>query len=391
MNALSSPLIISLIGCALLTAGCSKNDNPPARETAAQAAAQARQADPMVVELSPEMSKQFRVESATMSDIAIEQKVSGRIEANERLTTRIGSSITGRIVQVMAEVGDRVKAGQPLAKLASPELTNAQLAYLRALSATKLAERTVERAEALVAADVIGTAELHRREVELSVARAELRAATDQLRLIGLRPESIERLQETGSITSEVTIRATRNGVVIERKVSQGQVAQPGDPLFTVADLSNVWVIGALPEQDANSVQLNQNVEVEVAALGSQRLTGRIVFVSDTVQPETRTVPIRTEVNNPKFELKPQMLATLKLNGTRIKQLAVPATAVVRENEKDYVFVKLADHRFRLTEVTLDDAAGELRPVRKGLDEGTPIVVDGSFHLNSQRKRAELE
>lgn len=391
MNALSSPLIISLIGCALLTAGCSKNDNPPARETAAQAAAQARQADPMVVELSPEMSKQFRVESATMSDIAIEQKVSGRIEANERLTARIGSSITGRIVQVMAEVGDRVKAGQPLAKLASPELTNAQLAYLRALSATKLAERTVERAEALVAADVIGTAELQRREVELSVARAELRAATDQLRLIGLRPESIERLQETGSITSEVTIRATRNGVVIERKVSQGQVAQPGDPLFTVADLSNVWVIGALPEQDANSVQLNQNVEVEVAALGSQRLTGRIVFVSDTVQPETRTVPIRTEVNNPKFELKPQMLATLKLNGTRIKQLAVPATAVVRENEKDYVFVKLADHRFRLTEVTLDDAAGELRPVRKGLDEGTPIVVDGSFHLNSQRKRAELE
>lgn len=391
MNALSSPLIISLIGCALLAAGCGKNENAPAGAAATQAAAQARQVDPMVVELTPEMSKQFRVESATMSDIAIEQKVSGRIEANERLTTRIGSSITGRIVQVMAEVGDRVKAGQPLAKLASPELTNAQLAYLRALSATKLAERTVERAEALVAADVIGTAELHRREVELSVARAELRAATDQLRLIGLRPESIERLQETGSITSEVTIRATRSGVVIERKVSQGQVAQPGDPLFTVADLSNVWVIGALPEQDANSVRLNQNVEVEVAALGSERLNGRIVFVSDTVQPDTRTVPIRTEVNNPKFELKPQMLATLKLNGTRIKQLAVPATAVVRENEKDYVFVKLADHRFRLTEVTLDDAAGELRPVRKGLDEGTPIVVDGSFHLNSQRKRAELE
>jgi membrane fusion protein, heavy metal efflux system len=390
MNALSSPLIISLIGCALLTAGCGKNDTPPKRDAAAQAAAQAR-TDPMVVELTPEMSKQFRVESATMSDIAIEQKVSGRIEANERLTTRIGSSVTGRIVQVMAEVGDRVKAGQPLAKLASPELTNAQLAYLRALSSTKLAERAVERAEALIAADVIGTAELHRREVELSVARAELRAATDQLRLIGLRSDSIERLHQTGAITSEVTIRATRDGVVIERKVSQGQVAQPGDPLFTVADLSNVWVIGALPEQDANSVQLNQNVEVEVAAMGSQRMTGRIVFVSDTVQPETRTVPIRTEVNNPKFELKPQMLATLKLNGLRVKQLAVPGTAVVRENDKDYVFVKLADNRFRLTEVTLDDAAGELRPVRKGLDEGTPIVVDGSFHLNSQRKRAELE
>jgi cobalt-zinc-cadmium efflux system membrane fusion protein len=321
----------------------------------------------------------------------IEQKVSGRIEANERLTMRIGSSVTGRVIQVFAEVGDRVKAGQSLATLSSPELTNAQLSYLRALSMSSLAERAVERAKALVAADVIGTAELQRREVELSVARAELRAAHDQLQLIGLREETIEKLRQTGAIASEVNIRATRSGVVIERKVSQGQVAQPGDPMFTVADLSNVWVVGALPELDANSVQLNQKVDVQVSALGIQKLSGRIVFVSDTVQPDTRTVPIRTEVNNPKFELKPQMLATLTISGMHVKQLAVPATAVVRENDKDYVFVKIAENRFRLTEVTLDTAAGELRPVRKGIDEGTPIVVDGSFHLNSQRKRAELE
>lgn len=390
MRASTLTLSIGLLAATLFLAGCGKEDASPDRAQAG-ARAEPQAVDPMVVELSPEMSKQFLVEPATMSNVSIEQRVAGRIEANERLTNRIGSSITGRIVQVLAEVGDRVKAGQPLAKLASPELTSAQLAYLRAQSATKLAERSVERAQALVAADVIGTAELQRREVELSVARAELRAATDQLRLIGLRQESIERLQDTGAITSEVTIRANRAGVVIERKVSQGQVAQPGDPLFTVADLSNVWVIGALPEQDANSVQLNQKVDVEVAALGTQRLTGRIVFISDTVQQDTRTVPIRTEVNNPKFELKPQMLATLRLNGTYVKQLAVPATAVVRENDRDYVFVKLADHRFRLTEVTLDPAAGDLRPVRKGLDEGTPIVVDGTFHLNSQRKRAELE
>jgi cobalt-zinc-cadmium efflux system membrane fusion protein len=337
------------------------------------------------------MTKAFRVEPATMADIAIEQKVSGRIEANERLTMRIGSSVTGRVIQVFAEVGDRVKAGQSLATLSSPELTNAQLSYLRALSMSSLAERAVERAKALVAADVIGTAELQRREVELSVARAELRAAHDQLRLIGLGEETIEKLRQTGAIASEVNIRATRSGVVIERKVSQGQVAQPGDPMFTVADLSNVWVVGALPELDANSVQLNQKVDVQVSALGIQKLSGRIVFVSDTVQPDTRTVPIRTEVNNPKFELKPQMLATLTISGMHVKQLAVPATAVVRENDKDYVFVKIAENRFRLTEVTLDTAAGELRPVRKGIDEGTPIVVDGSFHLNSQRKRAELE
>jgi cobalt-zinc-cadmium efflux system membrane fusion protein len=115
------------------------------------------------------------------------------------------------------------------------------------------------------------------------------------------------------------------------------------------------------------------------------------VYISDTVQPDTRTVPIRTEVDNPKSELKPQMLATLRLNGLFVEQLAVPSAAVVRENDKDYVFVKVAENRYRLTEVQLDPAAGELRPVRSGIDVGTPIVVDGSFHLNSQRKRAELE
>lgn len=388
MKAQPTPMFLAIAAAALIASGCSKEAPPPAKAPPAETAA--RQ-DPMEVVLTPEMAKQFRIEKAALADIAVTQRVAGRIEANERLTTRIGASVTGRVMNVLTEVGDRVKAGQVLATLASPELTNAQLAYLRALSATKLAERTVERAQALVAADVIGTAELQRREVELSVARAELRAASDQLRLIGLSPGAIERLRESGAIASEVPITSTRTGIVIERKVSQGQVAQPGDPLFTVADLSNVWVVGALPEQDANSVQLNQRVEVEVSALGADKLTGRIVYVSDTVQPETRTVPIRTEVQNPKYELKPQMLASLKLNGMHAKQLAVPAAAVVRENDKDYVFVHLGEQRFRLTEVTLDEAAGDLRPVRKGLDEGTPIVVDGSFHLNSQRKRAELE
>ena len=379
----------TLLLCAVLLVsyGCGKNDAPktkPAEQTVAKL-------NPLDVVLKEEMAKQFVIEPAQVVELAVVQKVSGRIEANEQRTTRIGSSITGRVTQVMAEVGDRVKAGQPLAKLASPELSNAQLGFLRALSATKLAERSVERAQQLVTADVIGHAELQRREVELSVARAELRAATDQLRLIGLSEALIERLRETGALASEVAITANRTGIVVERKVSQGQVAQPGDPLFTVADLSNVWVVGALPEQDANSVHLNQLVEVEVAALGKQKLKGRIVFVSDTVQQDTRTVPIRTSVENPKFELKPQMLATLHLSGGLRKQLAVPGSAVVRENDKDYVFVQIEKNHFRLTEVELDPAAGELRPVKKGISEGTFIVVDGSFHLNSQRKRAELE
>jgi len=115
--------------------------------------------------------------------------------------------------------------------------------------------------------------------------------------------------------------------VVIDRKVSQGQVVQPGDEMFTVADLSKVWVVGSLPEQAAQSVQRGQMVEIEIPAI-DRKVSGRVVFVSDTIQPETRTVTVRTELDNRKRELKPQMLASLRIASTVKKMVVIPETAV---------------------------------------------------------------
>lgn len=172
-------------------------------------------------------------------------------------------------------------------------------------------------------------------------------------------------------------------------------MAQPGDPLFTVADLSNVWVVGALPEQIARSVQTGQNVQIDVPALGltveEAPISGKIIYVGDTVSPETRTVTIRTQVDNKDLALKPQMLATMKIQGAMEKTLAIPALAVVRENDKDHVYVKKAENHYRLTPVELGAVSGGLRPVVKGLSEGSQIVIEGAFHLNNERKRAELE
>ncbi|MEG1736069.1 MAG: efflux RND transporter periplasmic adaptor subunit, partial [Comamonas sp.] len=280
-------------------------------------------------------------------------------------------------------------------RVASPELTTAQLAYMRASATATLAERAVERARQLIAADVIGSAELQRRESEAQIARAELRAAGDQLQLMGISGDALTRLRGQGSIAPNAAVTASSAGIVIERQVSQGQVAQPGDPLFTVADLSNVWVVGALPEQMARSVQTGQSVQVDVPALGltpdEGPLSGKIIYVGDTVSPETRTVTIRTQVDNKDHALKPQMLATMRIQGAMEKTLAIPGGAVVRENDKDHVYVKKAENHYRLTPVELGAASGGLRPVLKGLSEGTQIVVEGSFHLNNERKRAELE
>lgn len=377
-----SALPAALLAAAIL-AGCGKGEDTSARREPA--------ADPNLVVVNAEMARNFKVAPLAEQLIDIQRDVPGRIEANEQLVTRIGASVTGRVTDVLAEVGARVKAGQVLARVSSPELTNAQLAYLRAHSQTAQAERAVERAQLLIQADVIGSAELQRREAELSIARAELRAAADQLLLLGVSENYIERLRSTGQLNTYANINATRSGVVIERKVSQGQVAQPGDPLFTVADLSKVWVVGALPEQDAAAVQVGQKVQARVPALGERQFSGRVVFVSDTISPETRTLMVRTEVDNADRALKPQMLATLRISGQSRQQLAVPETAVVRDSDRDHVFVALADGQFRLTPVELGAAANGVRPLLKGPAVGTPVVVDGAFHLNNERKRAELE
>ena len=385
-------LALALAGLTTLTlTGCGKEE-PAAAVAAADTKAEL---DPMEVVVSAEMATNFKTAAVTQAEVASVQEVAGRIEANERKVTRIGAAVTGRVTEVLAETGDRVKAGQTLARVASPELTTAQLAYMRASATATLAERSVERARQLIAADVIGSAELLRRESEVQIARAELRAAGDQLKLMGLSADALSSLRAKGNVAPNAAITASAAGIVIERQVSQGQVAQPGDPLFTVADLSNVWVVGALPEQIARSVQTGQNVQIDVPALGltveEAPISGKIIYVGDTVSPETPTVTIRTQVDNKDLALKPQMLATMKIQGSMEKTLAIPALAVVRENDKDHVYVKKAENHYRLTPVELGAASGGLRPVLKGLSEGSQIVVEGAFHLNNERKRAELE
>ena len=371
-------LCLALVAC--------KPTAPQSEATAAKPAS-----DPLVVRLEPAMAARFTVAQVQRADIVPVQEVPGRIEANERQVTRIGASVTGRVTEVLVEVGDRLVSGQALARVASPELTQAQMAYLRAHSSAALAERAVERARQLFQADVIGSAELQRRESELAMARAEQRAMGDQLRLMGIGTAALDQLREKGTLQPHAAVVSPQAGVVIERKVSNGQVAQPGDPLFTVADLGNVWVVGALPEQTARTVQVGQRVDIEVPALGGRELSGKIVYVGDTVSPETRTVPIRTQVDNRARDLKPQMLATMRIRGEGSPQLVVPQEAVVRENDRDHVYLRQGEGVYRYTAVDLGPAQNGLRPVLKGLAEGDPVVVQGAFHLHNERKRAELQ
>lgn len=376
----------AVIIVALLVAGCGG-------EEAASPNKEARQEpeDVNSITIRPELVQRITLGQPTMVDLADKLQVPSQVEVDEERLVSIGSYVTGRIIDLYVTLGESVDAGAPLARISSPELTQAQLAYLRASSRTVLAQKAAERAHHLLSADVIAIAEVERRESELEVSRAELEAAKDQLRLLGVDSGALKDLISKGHILPAVAIRAPKSGIVIGRNVIIGQVVQPSDLLFRVADLSSVWVVGDVPEQIARDVQVGQHVEIHVPALGDINFDGLIIFVADTVNPLTRTVMVRTAVDNPRRKLKPDMLATLHVTDNPHKSLVVPETAVVREANKDYVFLAKGENRFLRVPVDLGPEVANMRPVLKGITSEQNIVVDGAFHLDNERKLAELE
>ena len=367
---------------AAVLAGCNKEESKtPASPSA----------DPALVVPAEELLAQLKLATVTSQPVAETLRVAGRIDFDEQRLARIGATITGRVTEIEAVLGQTVKKGDVLARLNSSELSTQQLAYLKARAVLELNRRNAERAKALFEADVIAAAELQRRQSEYQISVAETRAAADQLQLLGVTPAAIERLGKHGAVNSLTPVVATLSGVVVERKLAQGQVVQPADALFVVADLSNLWAVAQVPEQQVSQVKAGQSVSIEVPALGNEKLLGKLIYVGQTIDPETRTVLVRTALDNSDGRLKPAMLASMLIEAKPADRLVIPASAVVRENDMDHVFVAEEAGAFRLVRVKLGVEQGGQRVVLSGLKGQERVVVDGAFHLNNERNRKEME
>ena len=367
---------------AAVLAGCNKEES----KTVASPSA-----DPALVVPAEELLAQLKLATVTSQPVAETLRVAGRIDFDEQRLARIGATITGRVTEIDAVLGQTVKKGDVLARLNSSELSTQQLAYLKARAVLELNRRNAERAKALFEADVIAAAELQRRQSEYQISVAETRAAADQLQLLGVTPAAIERLGKHGAVNSLTPVVATLSGVVVERKLAQGQVVQPADALFVVADLSNLWAVAQVPEQQVSQVKAGQSVSIEVPALGNEKLLGKLIYVGQTIDPETRTVLVRTALDNSDGRLKPAMLASMLIEAKPADRLVIPASAVVRENDMDHVFVAEEAGAFRLVKVKLGVEQGGQRVVLSGLKGQERVVVDGAFHLNNERNRKEME
>jgi membrane fusion protein, heavy metal efflux system len=366
-----------------LLSGCGN----PAAEPAKQAEAPAKTKDLMEVRPAEDLLKQLKVGTPIAMPVGASLRVSGRVEADETRMARVSAPVTGRITDLDVFPGQTVKRGQVLATLYGTELSTAQFAFVKAASQQGLMQRAAARAQQLLKADVIGAAEVQRREAELLEANAELSSAHDQLRVLGMSEEAIEQLRKARQVNSLTQIVATIDGTVLERKVTIGQVVQPADTLFVIADLSQVWLVADVPEQQGGAIELGKTVEAEVSAFPGQIIRGKLSFVSSIMDPESRTVRTRMDLLNPKGRYKPAMLAMMELKDRPAQETVIPVSAVVREDDKDYVFVEKAPGQFLMRQVKLGAEHDDVRVLEEPWPAGQRLVVDGAFHLNNERRR----
>ncbi len=382
---LRTSFLLTSLSAVIFFHGCGGKPN------VAESSTKGTERNPFEVTASPDLLKDIRMGAPQWTQVAETLQVAGRIEADETRLVKVSVPLPGRITGLEVLEGHQVKKGQPLAGLYSTDLSTSQLGLIKALSQAELALRATERAKQLVSAGVIGTAEVQRREAELLQANAEVASIRDQLRVLGLTERDIEQLQTTRKVNSLTHVVSTIDGTVLDRQVNTGQIVHPSDVIFTIADLSNVWLVADVPEQNAGSIAVGRVMEAEVPALPGHKIRGRLSFVSAIVDPATRTVHVRMDVPNPKNRYKPAMLATILLKDQGQKKRTLPLSAIVREQDKDYAFVQIAENKFMMRPITLGEDYEEVRVLESGISDGEKIVMEGAFHLNTERKRQALQ
>jgi Cu(I)/Ag(I) efflux system membrane fusion protein len=324
------------------------------------------------VSLSVEKVQKLGVksEAATLRALDKTIRAAGRIEINERRIYTIAPKFEGWVERLYVNTsGQAVSKGQPLFDVYSPELVSAQREYALA----KQGETSLQNADG--DAPEYSAKDGMKQLAESSMARLKNWGITDaQIRQLA-----------GGNTKRNLTFHAPVSGIVLEKKAVQGMRFMPGEMLYQIADLSSVWVLAEVAEQDIGSIRLGDGVQTSVDAYPAQRFDGKVDFVYPTLNPATRTVQVRVELANPKGLLKPAMFAQVMLPaGSGGKVLTVPTSAVIDSGTRQVVLVQLAHGRFEPRSVKLGSRSENYVEVLGGIAEGEQVVTSANFLIDAE-------
>jgi cobalt-zinc-cadmium efflux system membrane fusion protein len=313
----------------------------------------------------------------------------GKVEANADRIAHVSPRISGKIVAVRASLGDSVSAGQPLVSIDSVELGEALNRYQQSRTKLALAQSNMDRIKILVDKKIAARKDILQAETDYKTAQMELHTDEERLSLYGVPVSSLAGDNHKKLL---LPVRSPIGGIITEKHAIVGELADPSKSLYTVADLSSVWVMVDINEKDLAKVHRGQTATVLVGAFPDMKLKGRITYIADLVNESTRTVKARIEVANPGRKLKPEMFATveLALAADAPPVLSVPEEALQELDGRKVVFVAESDTEFAARQIQEGRTAGGMIEIISGLQEGERYAFKGAFILKSELKKGEL-
>jgi membrane fusion protein, heavy metal efflux system len=393
---LMCPFIMSWTACDRI----GKADVPRERTAAEQ-----KNSAEIMLTPSEQAESGIQVETAAMSDQPELLEAPGKITLTDNGSWRIGVLTSGRIEKVYVNLGDLVREGQILARMHSHDVHEARAADQtahsdlgRARAAAALAQKNYERAQRLYSlkAGSLGEVEGARQEManaEAVVRDEEIEVHKEHIHLEG----NLGVVADPGPAVSEddadlIPIRAAGSGYILTKNVTPGTVVDPTKDLFIIGDLKRLWMIASVNEANISKLRIGQVAKVNANAFPSESFNGKVTNLSPELDPVTRVMRVRIELDNPFIKLRPEMLANSQIVvGSPQSMLLVPSDAIQQVNDADVVFIRRSEDRFEVRPVYLGDKFNGQVVLSEGVKPGEDIVTHGSFLLKSQLLKSSIE
>jgi Cu(I)/Ag(I) efflux system membrane fusion protein len=320
------------------------------------------------IKLNPEI---YIFQTAEKVQVPVDIKVPGRLAFNAEKSKVLSARAPGRVERIYAFDGAQVSIGSPVVELYSPEFLSAQQEYLLSSKTAKVLESSKTMS------DLVGD------------ARITQQAAANRMRNLGAGDGDIKAIETTGKTQSNLVMRSPLKGVVVKRNVEPGSALNSGDVIATLADPKQLWFLGNVFEQDFRFIKPGQKMILQVEAYPDKEFVAYANYIAPTVDPQTRALLVRADIENNDDLLRPDMYASAKLTTGMADAIVVPQTAVVRIREMRYVIIKVGDETYRRLPVKGYDLNSKTFAITEGVESGARVLAEGAVLLNDRFAKQE--
>ena len=367
----ATALMILLVGC-----GSERGAN----EMTSYSSGESKTDTPGLFTIPQDQMSHVQIVTVQPSKITRTLRLTGAVAYNAFSTTPVITQVGGPVAKILVVPGDRVKRGQPLLEVSSPDYSLLLAAYLKARDVFRVANKNYERAQDLFAHHAIADRDLLQAESDRIQAQADLSAAEQGMKILGIpKPEDLEK----SPISAQIPLLAPIGGEVVERLVSPGQVMQAGTTqAFTISDMSTVWVLANIYQGDLAYVKDGDQATITTDSY-PDKFSGKISFISPALDPTTRTLQARIVVDNPGGKLKKDMYCVATVTaGTISNAIAVPDSSILRDDENQpFVYVATSSNQFGRRQVDIGQSENGQTQILKGLSPGDKLAANGSLFL----------